>query len=258
VDSTAEEPVIPAQRGAPAGQSAAPKSGEQKPILTPWMKYRAEFTGKMRDVGKRAAHTVGWHLWHALTNALRVLWFAPRGLWRIIRNIWRWVSDAEEGSLRQDAIAKNNHNDYFKHSKLRDERASRRCKQLAALTTLALIGVALLLWLAPAWLLWTLAAAGVAGLGYAGRPRNGKPLILPATAPTGATPLTNDIVLESLCSLDISKMTRPEDIELLYGVKPARAGYNIDLTLPRGVTATEIMAKREKLSSGLQRGIGTV
>jgi hypothetical protein len=27
VDSTAEEPVIPAQRGAPAGQSAAPKRG---------------------------------------------------------------------------------------------------------------------------------------------------------------------------------------------------------------------------------------
>lgn len=51
VDSTAEEPVIPAQRGAPAGQSAAPKSGEQKPILTPWMKDRAEFTGRHRQVG---------------------------------------------------------------------------------------------------------------------------------------------------------------------------------------------------------------
>jgi hypothetical protein len=85
--------------------------------------------------------------------------------------------------------------------------SSRRCKQLAALTTLALIGVALLLWLAPAWLLWKLVAAGVAGLGYAGCPRNGKPLILPATAPTGVTPLTNGIVLEALCSLGISKMT---------------------------------------------------
>jgi DNA segregation ATPase FtsK/SpoIIIE, S-DNA-T family len=185
VDSTAEEPMIPAQREAPAVRPAAPKGSEQKPILTPWMKNRAEFTGKMRDVGKRAAHTVGWHLWHALPNALRVLWFASRGLWRVIRNIWRWVSDAEAGSLRQDAIAKNNHDDYFKHSKLRDERARRRCKQRAALTALALISALLLLRLAPVWLLWTLVAAGVAGLGYAGHPRNGKPLILPATAPTG-------------------------------------------------------------------------
>lgn len=100
--------MIPAQRGAPAGRPAAPKSGEQKPILAPWMKDRAEFAGKVRDVGKRAAHTVGWHLWHALPNALRMLWFAPRGLWVIIRKIWRWVSDAEAGSLRQNAIAKNN------------------------------------------------------------------------------------------------------------------------------------------------------
>jgi len=40
---------------------------------------------------------------------------------------------------------------------------------------------------------------------------------------------TNDIVLEALCSLGIStKMTRPENVEFLYGVKPACSGYNID------------------------------
>ena len=38
----------------------------------------------------------------------------------------------------------------------------------------------------------------------------------------------NDIVLEALCSLGISKMTRPEDVEFLCGVKPACSGYNID------------------------------
>ncbi len=131
-------------------------------------------------------------------------------------------------------------------------------KVLAALTGLALIGLLLLKWLAPAWVLWTLLAAVVAALGYVGRPRDGKPLIVPATAPTGDTPLTNSLVLEALCSLGIPKMTKPDQIELLYPVKPARAGYHIDLILPRGVTATAVMEKRRELSSALQRGIGTV
>ncbi len=66
----------------------AASKGDLKPILALWMKDRAEFFGMVSDVGKRIAHTVGWHVWHALPNALRVLWFAPRGLWRVIRAIW--------------------------------------------------------------------------------------------------------------------------------------------------------------------------
>jgi hypothetical protein len=37
------------------------------------MKDHAEFTYKMQDAGKRAVHIVGWHLWHAPANALRVV-----------------------------------------------------------------------------------------------------------------------------------------------------------------------------------------
>src|SRR6185312_15476528 len=78
--STSEEPVIPTQRRAPDRQLVPLKGSEQKPILAPWMKDRAEFIYKMQDVGKRAVHTLGWHLWHAPMNALRVLWFAACGL----------------------------------------------------------------------------------------------------------------------------------------------------------------------------------
>jgi S-DNA-T family DNA segregation ATPase FtsK/SpoIIIE len=168
------------------------------------------------------------------------------------------VFDAEARSLRQDAIATKSHEDHYKHAKLLQERVNQRLKVLGVLTGLALIGVLLLWWLTPWWVLWTLLTIVVAGLGYIGRPRNGKPLILPATTSTGDTPLTNSLVLEALCSLGIPKMTRPDQIELLYPVKPSRAGYHIDLILPRGVTAISVMEKRRELSSALQRGIGTV
>lgn len=263
-------PVIPTQRGASPNQPTALGHGEQKPILSPWMKNRTEFTGKVSELGTWTLHAVLWHLWHAPANTLRVLWFTPRGLWRVVASIWGWVFDVESRSLRQDAIATKSHEDHYKHAKLLQERVNQRLKVLGVLAGLSLI-VLLILWfltprwqivpgwtLTPRWLFTLLGLAAVSGLGYVGRPRDGKPLILPATTPTGDTPLTNSLVLEALCSLGIPKMTRPEQIELLYPVKPARYGYHIDLILPRGVPATAVMAKRRELSSALQRGIGTV
>lgn len=255
---------------ASSAHEPGPKSGKLKSIMPPWMHGRTEFTSKIIDLGKRTLHAVLWHLWHAPANVLRVLWFAPRGLWRVVVNIWGWVFDAEHKSLRQDAVANKSHDDHYKHAKLLQERVNLRLKVLAVLIVLALI-VLLILWfltprwqivpgwtLTPRWLFTLLVAAGVGALGYVGRPRDGKPLILPATTPTGDTPLTNSLVLEALCSLGIPKMTKPDQIELLYPVKPARAGYHIDLILPRGVTAISVMEKRRELSSALQRGIGTV
>ncbi len=148
-----------------------------------------------------------WPSWSTTTATTK---FAPRGLWRVVVSIWGWVFDYENRSLRQDAIANKSHDDHFKHAKLLQERTGQRLKVLAVLIGLALIGLLLLKWLAPVWVLWALLAVVVAALGYVGRPRDGKPLIVPATTPTGDTPLTNSLVLEALCSLGIPKMTRPD------------------------------------------------
>jgi hypothetical protein len=92
-ESTAQELAVPTQRGANR-QPAPPMGGQQQPILAPWMKDRAEFVYKMRDVGKRAAYILGWHLLHAPANALRVLWFAACGLFYIVGNVWDANSQA--------------------------------------------------------------------------------------------------------------------------------------------------------------------
>jgi hypothetical protein len=82
-NGTPRQPVIPTQRGASDRQIAPPKGGELKPILAPWMKDHAEFTYKMQDVSKRAAHTIGWHLWHvSVRNSRPVIgWAVLSGLW---------------------------------------------------------------------------------------------------------------------------------------------------------------------------------
>ena len=101
------------------------------------MKNRSEFASKVNELGKWTLHAVLWHLWHAPANALRVLWFAPRGLWRVVASIWGWVFDAEARSLRQDAIAMKSHEDHYKHAKLLQERVNQRLKVFGVLTGLS-------------------------------------------------------------------------------------------------------------------------
>ncbi len=253
VPRTPEEPVIPTQREALDNQPATFKGGEHKPFPPPWIRDRAEFASQVRDVGKRAALTISWHLWHAPENLIRVLGFALRGLGLVIAGLAKWVFDLDGGRLQELS-----HEEYFKEKKLRDERRTKRGKIAAWGLGGFLVVVAMVRLEAPTWVSWLLIVAAVITLALIGRPQD-KPLIMPATMPPGEdTPLTADVVREALCSLGIAKMTKPEDIQLLYPVRPTRAGYVIDITLPRGVTATEVMTRREKLSSGLQRGIGTV
>ena len=257
------DPNAPASAAEPPepGSSATtskPKA-ELKPIVADWLKDSDAFIETVKDTTHRAAHTTTWHIVHSPLHAWRFVKYTPRGLGRVIAGIWGWIFHSEIRKLRRDAVEGNNPAEWRALEKERKERVRVRWRGALALLVLALIGVPLLWYLAPLWMNAALVAAAVIGLGYVGRPRDGKkPLLQAATATTGEIKLTNDIVLEALCSLGIPKMTSPENIELLYGVKPARAGYNIDLTLPRGVEATEVMAKRGKLSSGLQRGIGTV
>ena len=249
--STSEEPVIPTQREAPDRRPALRQGAEQQPILAPWLKDGAEFIYQIQDVGKRAAHIVGWHLLHAPANALRVLWFAACGLFYIVGSIWVWTFDLH--SPTQEFT----NEEYVKLHQNKERRLSQRGKVVGVGLGIVVLVAAMVWWSTPHWISWGFLAGLIIVLALVGRPRD-KPLLVGEAAPPGEVPLTADTVREALCSLGIPKMTRPEDIQLLFAVKPSRAGYIIDITLPRGVTATEVMAKREKLSSGLQRGIGTV
>ncbi len=62
--------MIPTQCGAPDDYQPVPKHSEQKPIMAPWTRDRAEFVGKIGDLAKRTVRAALWHLWHAPANAL--------------------------------------------------------------------------------------------------------------------------------------------------------------------------------------------
>lgn len=111
----------------------------------------------------------------------------------------------------------------------------------------------------PLWVLLAGAAAAVAGLGWHGRPA-GKTIVKPTDLAAGGVvePIRAPMVTAALCTLGISKMKEPESIRLLMDVARQGAGYQVDLELPPGVTASEVQEKREELAASLRRELGCV
>lgn len=245
------------------------KGGELKPILASWLTDREEFTDKVKDTSKRAAHTTAWHLTHSPLHALRVLQYTPRGFWRVLAAIWGWVHHAETKPLRRDAVAANQTDAWLKLEKERKERVSLRWRGLLAMSVLVLIALVLLWFLLPTWtvagvdltrgrLAWLTCAIIVAALGYVGRP-HGKSLIPAATSPGGLVePLRPAIVLDALCSLGNAKMSKPEQIRLITDVAREGRGYRVELELPQGVTAEFVMEKRAEFAGAIRRELGSV
>lgn len=117
----------------------------------------------------------------------------------------------------------------------------------------------------PPWTFWAGGTLIVIGLGWVGRPRE-KPLVNvefgDATLP--AKP-TADMVIAALCRIGLTGMTpqkfdevRAEIRVLAPGVATSPHGYVVELELPPGRTAAEVVGEREALAGALRRDLGCV
>src|SRR5262249_44967853 len=121
-----------------------------------------------------------------------------------------------------------------------------------------------LLFVAPPWARWlTLAVAGSV-FGAAGAPED-KPLLDTAVVRTDVAPLTSAEVVRALGALrivGIARALRAGDTGKRWFPAPITrengAGWRADVELPRGVTATEVVEKREELAAALTRPLGCV
>jgi S-DNA-T family DNA segregation ATPase FtsK/SpoIIIE len=109
------------------------------------------------------------------------------------------------------------------------------------------------------WALWAFVSGGLAALGVAGMPAD-KPLISRAVVGTEVVKLTSDIVIRALSSLGIAAMNPTKGIAITFPAPIQRdgPGWRAEVDLPFGVTAVDIMERRDRLASGLRRPLGCV
>lgn len=246
-----------------------PKSGELRPLLAPWLRSRSVFIATAMDAGHRAGHSTLWHILHSPLHAARLLKYTPRGSWKVTRALWAWTLHTETRLMQREHALVNNSPEWLKLERERKEAVHRRWIAMAVMSGLVLITLLLLWFLLPSWPIafgfvltpgWQFGLAGFTaalGLGWHGRPRDGKPVLARATSVAGNPPLRSETVVNALISLRIPGMTDPEQIRLVHDLTNS-SGYLFELELPPGNTAESVQEKRPELSAALRHPLGCV
>ncbi|MGI8815340.1 MAG: FtsK/SpoIIIE domain-containing protein [Pseudonocardia sp.] len=242
----------------------APWSGrevQRRAVIAPWLRSRDDLTAGARWIGGLAWHWTGYHTVRAPLYAAKLLGRSPLGLWVGAGRAYRWVYDAEGRALATNLVRQSDADTYLKLAESRDQRIRRRV-QLATIT--ALLGaagvLALYLW-APAWMCWTIGILTAGVLGWLGSPAD-KPITGRAVTVDKPTRLTSDIVIRALGALGIAEINKAlvkgPGITFPAPITRDGPGWRAEVDLPYGVTAVDIIARRQALASGLRRPLGCV
>jgi S-DNA-T family DNA segregation ATPase FtsK/SpoIIIE len=233
----------------------------RKPLIAPWLRSAEHRRAAARWAWLHSTHHTAFHTLRLPMYGWRSVKYTPRGAWRLARELRRWCLDAEGHPLRLDAVDKRDPASYLRLSRQRKERARLRLAVVLAAGIAGFIGVAVadLEWGDAKW---AAAAAAVAALGYLGRSLDRPYLDEPVLSQPGAARLTADVVVRALGSLGIAginqALSHGEPVSFAGPVHRDGPGWRAEVDLPYGVTAVDVIERRDRLASGLRRPLGCV
>lgn len=232
----------------------------RRPVLPPWLRHRDQRRSAAGWAVRHASHVTAFHAVRLPLYLVVHTARSPKGLGRVLYHTWAWAFDREGHPLRAHAVESRDAKQYAVLARIRKERVRHRLAAVAAAAAGLAIAAALLsvAWPAGRWLLLALA---VLVLGYAGRPA-GRAAFPAAVVSARAERLTGDVIVRALGALGLSGIDRVlrEGREITFVTPVVRdgPGWRVAIDLPYGVTAGEVIERREKLASGLRRPLGCV
>jgi S-DNA-T family DNA segregation ATPase FtsK/SpoIIIE len=244
------------------GRMRAALNGNRQPVFVGWLRSREEFTKTAKWAASHAGHTVAFHAVRLPVYGGKLALRSPVGAVRVLARVGVWVLDMEGAPLRRDAVVKGDADMYLKLARERADRVrGRKALLIAATAGLVFAGLALTWW-GPWWAQWLTLASTVAALGVVGTPSD-KKIAGRAVVTTKAQKLTSDVVVRALSALGISQVNQAvakggQGITFPAPIVRDGPGWRAEVDLPFGVTATDVMERRDKLASGLRRPLGCV
>ncbi len=254
----AEPDRLPAViQGTVAGRLARAR---RHPVVPVWIRDEVTRKAAARYAARHVVHLAAFHGARSPKYLVRTMAWSPRGAWRTCGRLAAWALDAEAEELRTHAVVSRDFQAYHRLADRRDARVRARVAILGGGTAAAAGTLAAVALLAQARVLAVTVAALVGLLGYAGRPYGRVFLDTAVTAPHSER-LTQDMVTRALGALGIPEIRAAlKDGGIEYRSIPYRdgPGWRVDLDLPYGVTAVDIIDKRRELASGLRRPLACV
>ena len=264
-------------------------------LLVPlWLRDRATITAAARWAAGSVVHAATFHGLRLPLYWARLVGMAPAGAARILAAWWRWALDVDGAAVHQvvtssvltgRAAAKAPRTTTFgelreRHAdpaagvtarldaetylRLASHHRSAVSGRLTISALLAAIAVPLTMGLAAALTPAGRLAAVLAVLpvlGLAGRTVD-HPVTSRATDSAVIPRLTSDLLLVALGSLGIAELnkalTRGDGVRFPGPITRDGPGWRADIDLPPGVTAGDVIERRDRLASGLRRPLGCV
>lgn len=255
-----QEPAPPAPaRAVYADITRAP--GERLPILPPALRGRENLRAAVALVAGQTWHRARYHGLRSPLYLVAVLVWAFIGAVRVVTRQVHWWWVLEQHGLRSQAAAAGDSREWLRLHK--EAKATRQARGLVLAGEILCLAVAVTVAAryAPVWVLAALAAAAVLFLARAGRPA-GHRIVGTAIVPPDYSPPSHEIITRALGALNIAQINavlkpdkegRMQGIRFVSDVMRDGPGWSCHLDLPHGVSASDILARREALASGLRR-----
>jgi S-DNA-T family DNA segregation ATPase FtsK/SpoIIIE len=254
------DPAAPAPaRAVYADITRAP--GERLPILPPSLRGRENMRAALVLAGAQTWHRARYHGLRSPLYLVAVLVWAFIGIVRLVTRQVHWWWVLEQHGLRSRAAADGDTAAWMRLHK--EAKATRQVRGLVLAGEAVGLAVAATVAAryAPLWAGLVLAAGAVLFFARAGRPA-GHRIVGTAIVPPDYSPPTHEIITRALGSLGIALITavlkpdkdgKVQGIRFVSDVMRDGPGWSCQLDLPHGVSASDILARREALASGLRR-----
>jgi DNA segregation ATPase FtsK/SpoIIIE, S-DNA-T family len=253
------EAEAPEAEGKPGREDVEPS---RRAAIVPVQLQRGQFLQTMRYAGGEAAWRAGFHGLRSPWYPFLLTGYAARGARRLTGRTATWLAVPNMTILESRAVAKG---DAGHHEAIRAHEVGKRTRKERRRMFWTAAGLAATASLADAvWGPWYV-QAGSAALAYGTLVWNGRPVAGPviprAILPPQYQAPTPEIITRALGSLGFKRIDdaiKAGKLEWVSDVHRDGPGWAVEIDLPHGVTAKQIIQKREVLSSALRRPLNAV
>jgi S-DNA-T family DNA segregation ATPase FtsK/SpoIIIE len=232
-------------------------------VLPAWARDRSAVAALAKSHAGYYGRTAAFHSVRAPLYWARLAGTSPRGGWRLVAGLVRWVSDPG-GRAALSGLSVASAGDAATLLRLREHHRTAVRTRLAGVAggTLA-AGIALGVLSVRAPLLGLLAGLVLlAVLGLAGRGNDASITSRPVRGHE-APKLTSDLILAALAALGIGELNKAmklaaDAVRFTAPITRDGPGWRADIDLPPGVTAGDVIERRDRLASGLRRPVSCV
>lgn len=234
----------------------------RKPVIPDHWRTKDARRQHVRLATARHKHAAAYHGVRAPAYLVKTVLFACAGIVVVSGKLIRWWHVPAMQVLESQAAASGNITEHLRLHKAGKDTRKARGIILALCAVAAFTGLIVMLAVHVPWFGWAiLVTLTITGLARAGRPAS-KPIITPAVVPAAVLAPSQDVITRALAACGIPGIDKwlrdGKQIGFPAPVREDGPGWRAEVDLPYGVTAAQVIDRREQLASGLRRPLGAV